>query len=199
MRAARRLSTRVAMRSASNVGIHQLHLTKSAEEIRSGLKVLTEEYERRIARLVSGAQCPGASFASTFGLLADADGLASLASVELTLPALVSGDSEARAASADAKKRLSDMWSKTYTRLDLYQILHAAKDSAASEEEERLVKVVLDKFRQAGCALKAEEREELASLDRRCKELAFQAFRTCQYHQHRGFPSLSNFQHVEPL
>ena len=170
---ARRLST-VAMMSTT--GVHQQHLTKCAEEIRSGVKVVHEAYERRISSLVSAAESGhSVSFASTFGALADADGFASLASVELTLPALVSGDPEARAASAAAKKSLSDMWSKTYTRPDLYKILHAAKDSAETTEEIRLVTVVLEKFRQSGCGLASDDREELASLDRRCKELAFQA------------------------
>ena len=174
---ARRLSTPVAtVAMMSTTGVHQQHLTKSAEEIRSGVKVVHEEYDRRISSLVSAAKSgQSVSFASTFGALADADGFASLASVELTLPGLVSGDPEARAASAYAKKSLSDMWSKTYTRPDLYEILHAAKDSAETTEEIRLVTVVLEKFRQSGCGLTSKDREELASLDRRCKELAFQA------------------------
>ena len=177
MRAVRRLSTRVAMKMASKAGVHQLCLTKSADEIRSGLKVLTKTYEERISALMSASSSgsSGSTFRQTFGQLADADGFAALASVELTLPALVSGDPEARAASADAKKSLSAMWSKTYTRPDLYNILNAAKDAARTPEEIRLAKVVLEKFRQSGCALEPKERDELASLDRRCKDLAFQA------------------------
>ena len=53
-------------------------------------------------------------FAATFGALASADGHAALASAELTLPALVSGDAEARAASSEAKKQLQQMWNRAY-------------------------------------------------------------------------------------
>ena len=170
----------------STIGVHQQCLTKSAADIRSALDVLTETYEQRISSLISSAKSNGSSsFASTFGQLADADGYASLKSVELTLPALVSGDPEARAASAAAKKSLSNMWSKTYTRPDLYEILHAAKGAAETKEEIRLMKLVLEKFRQSGCALDPNDREQLATLDRRCKELAFQA-RGGSLNQKRG-------------
>lgn len=47
-----------------------------------------------------------ASYGSSFGALADADGTAAHLSAELTLPALVSGSAAVRSAASEAKKQL---------------------------------------------------------------------------------------------
>jgi len=157
------------------IGVHQLKLTRSADQIRSALKILVNTYEGKIEKLIAEAETEAVSFEARFGKLAEADGYAALASTELTLPALVSSDADARAASSAAKKDLNQMWSRAYTRTDLYKILQDAQHCAATSEEKRLVDLVLEKFRQSGAALASAEREKLASLDNRCKQLALQA------------------------
>ena len=123
--------------AASVLGASRLCFAKSAPEIKHGLQKLVSTYEvppapcrnlgdrlwftqSNLDRLV--AQCgalnkaaPGTElFAATFGALASADGHAALASAELTLPALVSADPAARAASSEAKKQLQQMWNRAY-------------------------------------------------------------------------------------
>eukprot|EP00929_Paragymnodinium_shiwhaense_P088903 TRINITY_DN49209_c0_g1_i1.p1 TRINITY_DN49209_c0_g1~~TRINITY_DN49209_c0_g1_i1.p1 ORF type:complete len:708 (-),score=168.42 TRINITY_DN49209_c0_g1_i1:271-2394(-) len=164
-------------------GVQRLCFTKSADEIRRGLETLVKSYEANIDKLVAAASpliARGGSdekelFKATFGRLADADGHAALASAELTLPALVSGDAATRAASSEAKKQLQNMWSRAYARCDVFDCLKAAERGAKSAEEERLVKLVLAKFRQAGVSLKTEEaRSTVTKLDARCSALAFE-------------------------
>ena len=162
------------------LGAHGLCFVKTAEEIGACLKTLVAGYEARINALAAdplpAAQPPpSALFAATFGRLADADGHAALASAELTLPALVSGDAAVRAASSAAKKELQQMWSRTYARPDVYARLLAAEGAAQTAEERRLIALVLGRFRSAGAAVSDDTaRAEVSALDARCAALAFE-------------------------
>ncbi|CAK0890287.1 unnamed protein product [Prorocentrum cordatum] len=123
--AAARAACRIRFASTM-LGAHGLNFAKGAEEIRSGLSALVDTYEAKVEALVAestkllaegGAERdPRRLFEAAFHRLADADGHASLASAELTLPALVSGDREARAASSEAKKALQQMWARAHIR-----------------------------------------------------------------------------------
>ncbi|CAJ1459901.1 unnamed protein product, partial [Effrenium voratum] len=156
------------------LGAHQLSFTKSADEIRRGLKELTESYELRIQKILEAATAGDSSFGASFGRLAEADGRAALLSAELTLPALVSGDAAERQASQEAKKALQQMWSKTYARPELYEVL-AAQTTAKTAEEVRLASLLLAKFRQSGAQLGPAARAAFARLEAQSSSLASQA------------------------
>lgn len=172
------------IRSQSQRGVAELNFNKPAPEIEKDLKDLVRNYETRIDLLVK--ECnrmqknperypPKSIFKASFGKLADADGDAALASGALTIPALVSSDPKARTASSEAKKKLKEMWSKTYARSDLYQCLKKAADGADTNEESRLVEVTLAKFQQSGAAIEDEEQRRIfTELEARCSRLTFQ-------------------------
>jgi thimet oligopeptidase len=162
-------------------GVQRLCFSKGADDIRHGLEALIGSYETKVDELVKrctpllAATSKRELFKSTFRSLADADGHAALASAELTLPALVSGDAAARAASSEAKKKLQHMWSKVYARPDVYNCMVAAQDGATTAEEQRLVKQVLSRFKQSGVALPtAEARAQVAELNASCSALSFE-------------------------
>ncbi len=153
-------------------GAPDLHFTKNADEVTAAVAAVEANYDDALNALVrkSEAYVTGGGFPVpfnfAFGKLADADGHAALKSAEVTLPALISGDAAARAASSAAKKQLQAMWSSAYARADVYAALKAAASSAEGYEEERFVAVTLAKFRNAGAALATEaERAELSRLD----------------------------------
>ena len=103
-------------------GAPDLHFTKNADEVTAAVAAIETEYEASLNTLVRDAPVvyhPTRDvilFDVTFGRLANADGHAALKSAEVTLPALVSGDAAARAASSAAKKQLQAMWSHSYAR-----------------------------------------------------------------------------------
>eukprot|EP00457_Paulinella_chromatophora_P001091 gb/GEZN01001093.1/.p1 GENE.gb/GEZN01001093.1/~~gb/GEZN01001093.1/.p1 ORF type:complete len:767 (-),score=118.48 gb/GEZN01001093.1/:742-3042(-) len=165
----------------SYLGTPGLNLNKGPREIQQDLSSLVRSYEERIDALIQyhnkqeKQKDMRALFVETFGRLADADGHASLASAGLTLPALVSSDIDARSASSLAKQTLKQMWAKTYARADLYQCLQQGAEGASTQEEKRLVDVVLTKFRQTGATLGSmEERRAFSELEDKCASLAFQ-------------------------
>mmetsp|Transcript_33650 Transcript_33650/g.96637 ORF Transcript_33650/g.96637 Transcript_33650/m.96637 type:complete len:701 (-) Transcript_33650:163-2265(-) len=166
--------------SSSNtplLGVHQLTFSRKAADISACVEAVVKDYEGRLESLLkTDSQLIGRQlFDATFGSLANADGHAALVSAELTVPALVSGDAEARAASSAAKKRLQNMWARAYMRPDLYARLAAAQDTAETPEEHRLTQVMLQKFRHAGAHLEnAVVRGEVAELDAMCASLAFE-------------------------
>eukprot|EP00927_Polykrikos_kofoidii_P008136 TRINITY_DN13375_c0_g1_i1.p1 TRINITY_DN13375_c0_g1~~TRINITY_DN13375_c0_g1_i1.p1 ORF type:complete len:762 (-),score=126.38 TRINITY_DN13375_c0_g1_i1:107-2311(-) len=169
-------------RSASQpLGAPSLRFSLDAEGIRAGLEKIVNTYESKLNTLLcdvegSASAPPGRRrFLATFGRLADADGHAALASAELTLPALVSGDAEVRAASSEAKKALQRLWAGTYSRVDVYERLSAAAADAETPEDRRFVGAVLGKFEQAGATVSdAKVRAEVSALDARCSALAFE-------------------------
>lgn len=167
--------------SRVRLGVPNLCFTRSAAEIRNAAETFVLSYEAKLDALVAetspalAKEPKGALFDATFGRLANIDGHAALASAELTLPALVCGDVQARTASSEAKKSLQQMWSRAYARADVYERLLAAKDAAETAEQERLVKLVLGRFQHAGAALgDIAAREEQGRLDARAASLAFE-------------------------
>jgi len=162
------------------LGVPSLCFTRNAAEIRNAADTFVRSYEAKLDHFVAeteqmpAEQDKNSLFEATFGRLANIDGHAALASAELTVPALVSGDVLTRAASSEAKKSLQQMWSRAYSRADVYARLLAAKDTAATAEQERLVQLVLGRFQQAGAALSDDTaREEQGKLDAQAASLAF--------------------------
>ena len=104
-------------------GAPDLHFTKNADEVTAAVAAIEANYDDALNALVrkSEAYVTGGGFPVpfnfAFGKLADADGHAALKSAEVTLPALISGDAAARAASSAAKKQLQAMWSSAYLSL----------------------------------------------------------------------------------
>ena len=132
------------MRHPSRPNIRSCTLTHGAPQ--------EAAYASQVTAIVEGATslAPEARFEGTFLKLANADGHAALASGELTLPALVSGSAETRAAATEAKQALQNMWAATFMRQDLFAVLKSAEGMARDPEEARLVACVMARFKHNG-------------------------------------------------
>eukprot|EP00940_MAST-03C_sp_MAST-3C-sp2_P000303 g303.t1 len=102
------------------------------------------------------------TWASTFGTLADADGVAAYRSIECVLPSLVDADKARRAESSDAKVALKNMWDEAYASRSLYAALAEVARSAEArdldDEDKLFMTRTLHLFERSGAGIASDKK-----------------------------------------
>jgi Zn-dependent oligopeptidase len=147
----------------------KLNYKCTSAEIQSHFAEIESEFGRSLQAFL---ECKSSDFYSTFKVFSEICGEASYYSIQCTLPALVSEDSEARCASAAAKEKLRQFFDALFTREDVFLALKRCPIDGLNNEQLYLRQLILNRFRRKGLDLPSSiEREAVAKLDSQIAQL----------------------------
>lgn len=156
-----------------------LDFRTSAENIEEDTTQLVSEYEKVLDEIGTLKESD-VTFENSIKRMHLQDGEAATLSARITLPAMVSGDKEARDTANKCKKRLYDFWNGIYSlRDDVYATLKAFEKKVATkeatlstEEDKRILERTLKLFERNGLSLSKEKRAQLVELRKKASELS---------------------------
>eukprot|EP00939_MAST-03C_sp_MAST-3C-sp1_P002120 g2120.t1 len=162
------------MRKSSNVA-YNLDGLRLKTCVRSVLADIRKEHALAVQKILEGKP---RTWASTFGRLGEADGIAAYRSIECVLVSLVDADKDRRASSSSAKISLKGMWDETYASRSLYNCLaEVARSPEATryldKEQIFFMKKTLRLFERSGAGIASDAKHKsYCALRKKISELS---------------------------